>query len=49
MYDVADLVPENANLRPVFLEHSDYTKAVKGDEYILLDVNYPYDLERLEK
>ena len=49
LYDVADLVPENANLRPVFLEHSDYTKAVKGDEYILLDVNYPYDLERLEK
>ena len=49
LYDVADLVPENADLRPVFMEHSDYTKLVKGDENILLDVNYPYDLERLGK
>lgn len=49
LYDVADLVPENAELRPVLIEHSDYTKAVKGDEYILLDVNYPNDLEQLNK
>ena len=49
LYDVADLVPENAELRPVLIEHSDYTKTVKGDEYILLDVNYPNDLEQLNK
>ena len=49
LYDVADLVPENAELRPVLIEHSDYTRTVKGDEYILLDVNYPNDLEQLNK
>ena len=41
--------PKNAELRPVLIEHSDYTKTVKGDEYILLDVNYPNDLEQLNK
>lgn len=49
LFGVADLVPENANLRPVLVEHSDYTKTIKGDENILLDVNYPNDLQQLEK
>ena len=47
LYEVADLVPENAELRPVLIEHSDYAKSVKGDKNLLLDVNYPNDLEQL--
>lgn len=49
LYDVAELVPENAELRPVLIEHSDYTKTVKGDEHLLLDVTFPNDLEQLTK
>ncbi len=49
LFDGADLVPENANLRPVLVEHSDYTKTIKGDENLLLDVNYPNDLQLLDK
>ncbi len=49
LYAEADLVPENADLRPVFLAHSDYTKQMEGDAYTLLDVNYPYDLDQLNK
>ena len=49
LFEGADLVPENANLRPVLVEHSDYTKTIKGDENLLLDVNYPNDLQQLDK
>jgi len=49
LYGVADLIPENADLRPVFMEHSDYIQTVKGDEYLLFDVNYPNDLEQMTK
>ena len=49
LFEGADLVPENANLRPVLVEHSDYTKTIKGDENLLMDVNYPNDLQQLEK
>lgn len=49
LYAEADLVPENADLRPVFLAHSDYTKQVEENADILLDVNYPYDLDQLSK
>lgn len=49
LYDQANLVPENADLRPVFMEHSDYTKQVAGTPEILLDVNFPNDLDQLQK
>lgn len=50
LYDYADIVPENAELRPVFIEHSDYTKLVEAKEKdILFDVNYPNDIEILQK
>lgn len=49
LYAEAGLVPENADLRPVFLAHSDYTTQVEEDADILLDVNYPYDLDQLNK
>ena len=47
LYDKADIVPENAQMRPVFLEHSDYTKTVEiSDANKLFDVNYPSDVEK---
>ena len=48
LFDKADIVPENANVRPVFMEHADYTSTVelKGKNK-LLDVNYPSDLEQV--
>ncbi len=47
LYDKADIVPENAAIRPVFMEHADYTNVVdvkSADK--LLDVNYPSDIEK---
>ncbi len=50
LYDVADIVPENTHLRPVFMEHADYTKLVEiKDPEHLLDVNFPSDIEKLGK
>ena len=50
LYEFADVVPENADLRPVFIEHSDYTKLVEvKDENIVFDVNYPSDIETAQK
>lgn len=47
LYGKADIVPENAHLRPVFMEHADYTNIVElKDAGKLLDVNYPSDLEK---
>lgn len=50
LYQKADVVPENAHLRPVFMEHADYTNVVdvrnKGK---LLDVNFPSDIETVLK
>ena len=47
LYNQADIVPENAQMRPVFLEHSDYTKTVEiSDANKLFDVNYPSDVEK---
>ena len=48
LYDKADIVPEGSNLRPIFMEHADYTKYIKvGDASKLLDVNYPSDFENI--
>ncbi|MBP5399045.1 MAG: NTP transferase domain-containing protein [Alphaproteobacteria bacterium] len=47
LYSKADLVPENANLREIFLEHRDYTTLVESDENCCVDVNFPYDIEVL--
>lgn len=47
LYSRADLVPENANLREIFIEHRDYTHLVESDENCCVDINFPYDLEVL--
>lgn len=47
LYSKADLVPENANLREIFIEHRDYTTLVESDENCCVDINFPYDLEIL--
>ncbi len=49
LFSVADLVAENADIRPVFLEHSDYTIQVPASEHELLDVNFKNDLDTLKK
>ena len=49
LFDQADLVAENADVRPVFLEHADYTTMVKANEAELLDVNFQNDLETFKK
>ena len=45
LYAVANLVAENADMRPVFVEHSDYTTLIKGTDSELLDVNFQSDLD----
>lgn len=48
LFDVADIVPENSNLRTVFLEHVDYTKEFEvKSETEILDVTFPSDIEKL--
>ena len=48
LYDQADIVPENAAIRPVFVEHSDYTTETKiKDAKLLADINFPSDIEKL--
>lgn len=49
LYHVADLVPENADVRPIFMEHADYTTTVKGSSEELLDINFQNDLDILAK
>ncbi len=50
LYAKADIVPENANLRPVFMEHADYTNLIDiKDKSKLLDVNFPSDIEKIIK
>lgn len=45
LYDKADIVPENAFVRAVFVEHADYTKTIEvKDKKKLLDVNFPNDV-----
>ncbi len=50
LFDVADLVPENADVRAVFMEHEDYTTLINaGSEKLVLDVNYPADVDIVEQ
>ena len=50
LYGVADLVPENADLRPVFMEHEDYTTLVEAPSAeTLWDVTFVSDIEKLSK
>lgn len=50
LFDKADIVPENAMIRPVFMEHSDYTNLVEiSDDNKFLDVNFPSDVEQIAK
>lgn len=50
LYEFADIVPENAHLRPVFVEFADYTKTIEiKDKKEALDITYPLDLEEYAK
>ena len=49
LFAKADLVAENSDVRPVFLEHADYTTTIKATEDELLDVNFLNDLETFKK
>lgn len=50
LYDYADIVPENADLRSVFLEHADYTKTIAfKNRAEVFDITYPSDIEDLLK
>ncbi|MBR1605310.1 MAG: NTP transferase domain-containing protein [Alphaproteobacteria bacterium] len=49
LFSKADLVAENAGVRPVFLEHADYTTDIKATANELLDVNFISDLETFKK
>lgn len=50
LYDKADIVPENAAMRAVFVEHADYTKAIEiKDAKKLRDVNFPNDVEEFKQ
>ncbi len=49
LYAKADLVPENADVRVVFMEHADYTTLVKASTDELLDVNFQNDLDEIIK
>ena len=48
LYGQADIVPENAAMRPVFVEHSDYIVETKiKDAKLVTDINFPSDIEKL--
>lgn len=50
LFDKADIVPDNAKYRAVFVEHADYTNTVEiKDTKKLLDINYPNDIEEFVK
>ena len=47
LYDYADIVPENSQVRTIFVEHSDYIKTVEiKDKKKFFDVNYPSDVKK---
>lgn len=46
LYSKAQIIPENAHMRAVLIEHNDYIKTVETkDEKKLLDINYPSQLK----
>lgn len=48
LFDYADIVPENAAIRPVFMEHADYTHTVSVKNAAeIFDINFPSDIESL--
>ena len=47
LYTKADLVPENASLREIFLEFRDYTTLIETEKSTCFDINFPYDIEIL--
>lgn len=45
LFNDANLIPDNSHLRPVFMEHTDYTKIIKTtNEFDVTDINSPGDL-----
>ena len=48
LFDNADMVPENADLRPIFMEHEDYTVLVEPPSAeTLTDITFPSDLDKI--
>ena len=45
LYAEAELAPEDADIRQVFIAHSDYMKTVPAASGVCFDVNFPYDIE----
>jgi CTP:molybdopterin cytidylyltransferase MocA len=46
LYHKAQIIPENANMRPVLIEHNDYIKTVEiRDAKKVLDINYPVQIK----
>ena len=42
LYSKAQIIPENAHIRPVLIEHNDYIKNIEiKDKTKLLDVDFP--------
>ncbi len=49
LFEQADLVPENADVRAVFMEHEDYTVLVNaGREVVVEDVTFPADIDKVQ-
>ena len=48
LFPVADLIPENSDIRPSIVEYSDYTTIVNTNkEELLIDINFPNDINKL--
>ena len=46
LYSKAQIIPENAHMRAVLMEHNDYIKTIETkDDKKLLDINYPNQLK----
>ena len=46
LYSKAQIIPENAHMRAVLMEHNDYIKTIETkDDKKLLDINYPSQLK----
>lgn len=49
LYAEAELVPEDSDIRQVFIVHSDYLKTVQAASGVCLDVNFPCDIETITR
>lgn len=49
LFEKAELVPENSNMVPVLLEHSDYIKMIPAEADMCFDITFPNDIEEIRK